>query len=273
MSQVQSQAVEHAPSALGVLEQFIREEGRERRRILWAFGLALLFHLVVFVLHLEGLFPDRPLPETEPPEQLIAVQLELPELEIAGGGGNRELSKPPEPTPQRLPLKSEPVPVALPVPFKAPPPPQQTQLPSLDTRTQITAPFSYGPVEAPPGTGGTGGGNGAGEGRGIGDYSGPSVGEGIAGRGGFGHPIITFKPRPEWTEEARRNRIQGTVELSATFGADGVVRNIRVLKGLGYGLDEKAIEAAKMIKFIPARGPDGRPASVRATIKVEFNLL
>jgi TonB family protein len=63
------------------------------------------------------------------------------------------------------------------------------------------------------------------------------------------------------------------VTLSASFGADGVVRNSRVIKGLGYGLDEKAIEAAKLIKFEPAKGPDGRPAPVRAVINVEFNLL
>ncbi len=256
-----------------ILDHFIVEDVRERRRLLWATGVAILFHLVLFILHLENLFPSRPLPEPEPPEQLVAIQFEFPEAEVAGGGGNREYSRPPEPVPQKLPLKSEAVPVPVPVPFKAPPPPEQAQLPSLDTRLQITSPFSFGPVEAPPGSGGTGGGNGAGEGRGIGDFPGEGVGEGIAGRGGYGRPIITYKPRPEWTEEARRNRIQGVVVLSATFGADGVVRNIRVIRGLGYGLDEKAIEAAKQIKFIPARGPDGRPANVRATINVEFNLL
>jgi protein TonB len=255
------------------LDHLIVADVRERRRLLWATGVAILFHLVLFILHLENLFPSRPLPEPEPPEQLVAIQFEFPEAEVAGGGGNREYSRPPEPVPQKLPVKSEAVPVPVPVPFKAPPPPEQTQLPSLDTRLQITSPFSFGPVEAPPGTGGTGGGNGAGEGRGVGDSSGEGAGEGIAGRGGYGRPIITYKPRPEWTEEARRNRIQGVVVLSATFGADGVVRNIRVIRGLGYGLDEKAIEAAKQIKFIPARGPDGRPASVRATINVEFNLL
>ncbi len=272
MSQKVSPTVQPG-TAVGVLGQFVLEDSRQRRRLLWATGVAILFHVVLFLLHLENLFPSRPLPEPEPPEQLVAIQFEFPEMDVAGGGGNREYSRPPEPVPRKLPLRSEPVPMPIPVPFKAPPPPEQAQLPSLDTRMQITSPFSFGPVEAPPGTGGTGGGNGAGEGRGIGDASGESVGEGIAGRGGYGRPIITYKPRPEWTEEARRNRIQGVVVLSATFGADGVVRNIRVIRGLGYGLDEKAIEAAKQIKFIPARGPDGRPASVRATINVEFNLL
>lgn len=273
MAQARSQATGPMTPPAGVLERFIAEDSKERKRILWAVIGAVVFHFIVFVLHLENLFAGKPLAEAEPPEQLIAVQFELPEMEKAGGGGNRELTKPPEPTPRKLPVKSEPVPVPLPVPFAAPPPPTQTQLPSLDTRNQITSAISFGPVEAPTGTGGTGGGNGAGDGRGVGDNAGNSVGEGVAGRGGYGRPQILFKPRPEWTEEARKNRITGMVTLSASFGADGVVRNIRVIKGLGYGLDEKAIEAAKLIKFEPAKGPDGRPAPVRAVINVEFNLL
>jgi len=86
-------------------------------------------------------------------------------------------------------------------------------------------------------------------------------------------PQVLNQPRPDWTEEARRNRIQGEVLLSATFAADGEVRNIRIVRGLGYGLDEKAIEAAKLIRFVPARDPSGNPIDYRMTIRVDFRLL
>jgi TonB family protein len=61
--------------------------------------------------------------------------------------------------------------------------------------------------------------------------------------------------------------------LSATFAADGRIKNVRILRGLGYGLDEKAIEAALRIRFIPARDARGNPIDWRGTIQVEFNLL
>jgi TonB family protein len=67
-------------------------------------------------------------------------------------------------------------------------------------------------------------------------------------------------------------KYQGTVLLVAVITADGRATEIRVAKGLGLGLDEKAVEAVRTWRFRPALGPDGKPASVRQSIEVTFHL-
>jgi TonB family protein len=84
-------------------------------------------------------------------------------------------------------------------------------------------------------------------------------------------PFIVFKPEPAYTEEARANVLSGTVLLKAIFTADGVVTNIKVASGLPYGLDDKAIEAAQKIKFIPAV-KDGKFVSTWMQLEYNFNL-
>ena len=69
---------------------------------------------------------------------------------------------------------------------------------------------------------------------------------------------ITFKPRPNYTEEARRARIEGDVVLEVLFTASGTLRVLRVVRGLGYGLDQNAIEAAAKIRFRPATEDEQR---------------
>jgi protein TonB len=252
---------------MGTIAQVVGEDQTLRRRLAWAVLGALLIHIILFILNLSGWGPDFRLAEEELPERLIAVQLQLPKA--GGGGGNRPITRPPEPVKVKLPLKSEVVPTRLPVPDLPEVQPEEVKLPSLNT--SVTSELNIGPVLAPPGPGGTGGSDGSGNRGGPGPGDGPGIG--LAGQGGYGNPIVTFLPKPEWTEEARRNRIQGKVLLRAVFAADGTVKNIQVVRGLGYGLDEKAIEATKRIQFVPARGPDGRPASVRANINVTFTLL
>lgn len=82
---------------------------------------------------------------------------------------------------------------------------------------------------------------------------------------------ILSKPKPVYTEEARRLRVEGEVELEVLFGASGQLRVIRVLRGLGHGLDEAAVEAATAVRFKPAR-LDGRPIDYTATLRVVFQL-
>jgi TonB family protein len=82
---------------------------------------------------------------------------------------------------------------------------------------------------------------------------------------------IISKPRPVYTDEARRLRIEGEVVLEVTFPASGQVRVLRVLGSLGHGLDEAAIEAAQEIEYKPARR-DGRPVDHTATLRVVFRL-
>jgi TonB family protein len=84
-------------------------------------------------------------------------------------------------------------------------------------------------------------------------------------------PRLVSKVEPEYTEEARRAKYQGTVTLSARISPEGAVEDVRVVHALGLGLDEKAIEAVKKWTFQPAT-KDGRPVAALTTIEVNFRL-
>ncbi|HEX3230012.1 MAG TPA: energy transducer TonB, partial [Pyrinomonadaceae bacterium] len=85
-------------------------------------------------------------------------------------------------------------------------------------------------------------------------------------------PQILGRPTPGYTDEARRNQIEGSVKVSVLLKADGAVSDIQVARGLGYGLDEKAIEAARQLRFVPAQ-KDGHAVSVRLSLEFKFSLL
>jgi len=84
-------------------------------------------------------------------------------------------------------------------------------------------------------------------------------------------PVVVLKPDPMYTEEARQSRITGTVVLKVLFASDGSVVNIRAISALPYGLTEKAIEAARKIKFVPAM-KDGKFVSIWMQLEYNFNL-
>jgi TonB family protein len=83
--------------------------------------------------------------------------------------------------------------------------------------------------------------------------------------------LVTNKPIPQYTEEAKRLRIQGKVVIEATFTAAGSVVIVRIVHGLGHGLDEQAERAAKHIQFKPAT-KNGVPVSVTTEIDIQFEL-
>jgi TonB family protein len=85
-------------------------------------------------------------------------------------------------------------------------------------------------------------------------------------------PMLVSKVEPEYSEEARLAKYQGSTLLSVEIGADGLARNIRVIRGLGLGLDQKAIEAVKQWRFQPGVA-DGQPVTTAAQIEVNFRLL
>jgi TonB family protein len=153
---------------------------------------------------------------------------------------------------------------------------------------------------------GDGEGIGISRGSGIGDGNGPGFGPGENGNagGGFGQngccgfgigagcgygrgdgtgciavrasevdqrPRLLSKPEPQYTEEARRNQITGTVRLRAVFASSGEVAEIQALNTLPFGLTEKAIVAARQIKFVPAK-KGGQPVSVYMQLEYNFNL-
>jgi TonB family protein len=85
-------------------------------------------------------------------------------------------------------------------------------------------------------------------------------------------PQILARPVPGYTDEARRAQVEGAVKLSVVLKADGTVSDITVARTLGYGLDQKAIEAAKELRFVPAQ-KDGHTVSVRIFLEFKFSLL
>ena len=127
---------------------------------------------------------------------------------------------------------------------------------------------------------GSGGGIGSGSGGGVGSGRGPGVGPGWGGGigggaytigGGVTAPRVIYAPEPEFSEEARKTKFQGTVVLWLIVGTDGRTRDIRIYRSLGMGLDEKAIEALRRWRFEPGR-KDGVPVAVQVTVEVNFRL-
>jgi TonB family protein len=82
---------------------------------------------------------------------------------------------------------------------------------------------------------------------------------------------ITFKPRPVYTDEGRQLKIEGEVLLDVVFSADGQIRIVKIVRGLGHGLDESAVRAAEKIQFKPALR-DGHPADFEAVLHIVFEL-
>lgn len=152
------------------------------------------------------------------------------------------------------------------------------QLPKVDMAAYGNPLAKVGPPSNGPGTGsgigrGSGGGVGSGDGAGFGPGSGGNTGGGVFRiGGGVSRPELVFKPEPEYSEEARKAKFQGTVLLAIVVLADGSTSNIRVIRPLGLGLDEKAIEAVRKWKFRPST-KDGKPVPVHANVEVNFRLL
>jgi len=178
-------------------------------------------------------------------------------------------------------------------------------VPAQDNHGRPITIAKAGSFDMPGGPGygnGTGGSHGArgvvasagfGSGVATGDNSGvASVSRGTVRQGGFGdtdvvksvpknlsgEPAaktvpaeITFKPRPVYTEEGRQLKVEGEVLLDVVFTANGQIKVMKVVRGLGHGLDESAVRAAEKIQFKPAL-KDGHPADFEAVVHVVFEL-
>jgi protein TonB len=117
---------------------------------------------------------------------------------------------------------------------------------------------------------GTGVGSGAGYGAGLGSPAGTGNGIFRVG-GGVSAPRPIYAPDPEYSEEARKVKYQGTVILWAIIGTDGLPKDLRVQRTPGMGLDQKALEAVRRWRFEPAR-KDGQPVAVQVNIELNFRL-
>ncbi len=156
--------------------------------------------------------------------------------------------------------------------------PNDIRLPNVNMPVWGDPNAKIGPYSNGPGSGGgIGSGSGGGIGPGRGPGYGPGEGGGIGGGvyrvgGGVSAPVAIYKIEPEYSEEARKAKFQGTVVLSIVVDEQGLPRNFKVVKPLGLGLDEKAIEAVQKWRFSPAK-MNGKAVAVQATVEVNFRLL
>jgi TonB family protein len=221
--------------------------------------------------------------------QPVMKPVEAPKA-LAGGGGGGNASKifeskghlpkvaPEQFTPPTVEILNNKPKLAMEATVVAP---ANVKLPDNPNMPNLGNPMSAR-VSGPASNGtGTGGGIGSGTNNGIGSGAGPGHGPGQGGGFGGGTykigdigvspPVAKFTPEPDFTEEARKAKYQGTVVLAAVVGPDGRPRNIRVVRGLGMGLDEKAVERVKTWLFEPGKR-NGTPVAVAMNFEVDFRL-
>jgi TonB family protein len=210
-----------------------------------------------------------------------------------GGGGGLRNPLPPARAQRRAPERRR---VSVPPVVEAAPPEPApvTRPPDPEPTPQLNAPLA--PVAADPreqeGTvdrgeenatshgPGTNGGAGTGQGTGSGEGAGSGIGDGIGGGTGGGPfrpgagiepPRLVREVKAVYTEDARRRGLTGDVLLEIVVRRDGSVGDVSVIRGLGAGLEQRAIEAVRQWRFAPARR-HGTPVDVIVEVAVEFTL-
>jgi len=253
-------------------------------------------HVVALALIIGGtiLAARRVVTVIKPNEQVTLVAPDdIPPLAPAktvagggGGGGDRDKLQAPKGKLPKLSMEQITPPVVVvrnPNPKLAVEPtvviPPDVKMAQVNIPT-LGDPMSHLPSGPPSNGTGSGGGIGSGSGGGVGSGEGPGVGPGHGGGvgggafrvgGGVSAPRPVYAPDPEYSEEARKAKFQGTCVLWLVVGPDGRPRDIRAARTLGLGLDEKAIEAVKNWKFEPAL-KDGKPVAVMINVEVSFRL-
>jgi periplasmic protein TonB len=260
-------------------------------------ALSVAIHVGILVLIIVPLLPEITSPATTKANDIQVTQLDnfspyLPKLKPAakkagGGGGGGEHNPVPaskgalpkfdwnQLTPPKVVTPRNPQYAMTPTVLGPP----ELKLPSPNMNNWGDPLSKVINDSSGPGSGGgigsgSGGGVGSGSGGGVGPGSGGGTGGGVfnAGTGGYGYPACLYCPQAQYSDEAVKAKYQGTVSLIAIITPDGRATDIRVVKGVGLGLDEKAIEAVRSWRFRAALGPDGKPAAVRQIIEVTFHL-
>ncbi len=230
-----------------------------------------------------------------------------PETKRARGGGGGGDNDPTDPQQGKVPQYSE---IPAPIPQSPPKRNPVLPVAGVDIDPALWKDLAYSKYgdprstsTAPSNGSGEGGGMGTNRGQGIGEGSGDGFGPGSDGNmgderreiggskrgGGSGtnpaldpnyvfptstvsqRPRVLSKPEPQYTEEARKNLVTGTVVLRVVFSRSGEVTNIRTVAALPFGLTERAIMAARQIRFSPATR-DGHAVSVYMQLEYNFNL-
>ncbi|MDR3735654.1 MAG: energy transducer TonB [Acidobacteriaceae bacterium] len=239
---------------------------------------ALLILLIGFLLAKKILKLAAP-----PPKVATMVDLNTPiappgAKTMGGGGGNNDATPatqgklpPPVKNPmvpvQHLTIENPKIPAPMSLVM-----PDNLKLPSNPNLPNFGDP--NGPKVSGPGSLGNGGGGGIGNGSGggLGNGSGGGFGGGVYQvGGGVSAPVLIYSPEAEFTDEARRAKYQGEVDVEVIVGADGLVKNARVLRDPGMGLGQSARTTVMTYRFKPAMNA-GKPVPVKVTVNVSFTI-
>lgn len=258
----------------------------------WAVGISTTLNVGILLVLL--FFVGRKIIQTVKPEVTTPIdvgdfKLEGPQkANSAGGGGGGGSHDVVPPEKGKLP-KLEAKPVTPPqVPVEQP---KLAIAPSIDVQKDLKLPDNpnlpnIGVTSSPnvklasngPGSGagmgtGSGGGLGSGTGNGLGPGQGGNTGGGLYRvGGGISAPSVVYGPEAEFSDEARRAKYQGVCLIALIVDANGNPVNPRVIRPLGMGLDEKALEAVRKYKFKPALKDGRTPVPVMINIEVNFRL-
>lgn len=260
----------------------------------WAIGISTVVNLSILLVLL-FLVGKKIIESIKPP--LLATNIEVSDFELkapkaantAGGGGGGGDHSIVDPIKGKLPkIEKDPI---------TPPQVQTVDKPKLpmeaaiDVQKNITLPDnptlpniglkSSANVKLDSNGQGGGSGMGTGYGGGLGSGTGNGYGPGSGGNagggvyrvgGGISAPVPIYDPEPEFSDEARRAKYQGVVLVGLIVDAQGNPQNVKIVRALGMGLDEKALEAVRTYKFKPSLKDGKTPVPVYVTIEVNFHL-
>lgn len=222
-----------AEFAAGEFSTFAEEEAEDSRALKWTIGIAAAFHLLLGILAI----PEAAEPEQVEKEQKVYMVQQV-RFQPPPPKEKKELPKP----------KAKKVPIPDPTPDEPEPLIQDEPEPEIDM--PAVDDIVFGIPDAPP----------------VAEPEGP-----IHVGGDVKAPVKINAPPPQYTEIARKARIQGVVIVQAIINKQGKVENVKVLKGLPMGLEEEAVKAIKQWTFEPAT-LNGKPVDVYYNLTVNFRL-
>ena len=258
----------------------------------WAIGISTTVNLMVLAALL--IFGVRKIIDTVNQQQLHATDIDVGDFKApndtskAGGGGGGGDNSIVDPNKGKLPkFEKDPV---VPPQVQTVDNPKIAMEAAIDVQKNIILPDNPLMTNIGVKSGvnvvlsngqGTGGGMGSGSGGGMGSGTGNGYGPGYGGNtggglyhvgGGVSAPVALNSVEAEFSDEARRAKYQGVCLISLIVDAQGNPQNPRVIRTLGMGLDEKALEAVRKYKFRPAMKDGKTPVPVMITVEVNFRL-
>ena len=263
-----------APGSLVIFTTVDRVKGG---RSLGSTGFAMLAHvaalLLLAVLVRSGVRLSAPVKVVTLAD--LSIPVAPPKAHVMGGGGGQ---RGPTPVTKGTPPKAADLQI---VPPKAPPmvAPKIAVEPTIEVQKDVKMASSLpqigvanSPIIGMSMGNGSGSGLGSGNGSGLGPGSGGNTGGGPRRiGGGVSAPVLLFSVEPTFSEEARKAKLAGNVLVNMWVDAQGRPSHVRVLRGVGMGLDEKAVEAVKQYRFKPAM-ENGIPVTVEMNVEVGFQI-